>query len=99
MKKILCLLALSLFLNVGQAQAFIYIDTIEPLIATNMDVDNVKNLKCGQCQISRSWFIRTGHAGIQQAAIRGGITKIHHVDVKRRGFLGFGMTTIQVYGE
>lgn len=101
MKKIVCLAALGLILCCNQAQAgILYTDTIVPLIATDMKTDDVKNLKCGKCQISEGWLISTGHGGIQNACRRAGITQIHHVDLKRKYFLGiFGMTTVMVYGE
>ena len=44
-------------------------------------------------------LVDTGHAGIQNAAIRGKITKIHHVDVHTKMILGIGKTTVEVYGE
>lgn len=101
MKKILCLVILCLLFGINQVQAgILYSDVIAPIIATNMETDNVKNLKCGKAQISHILgLIDTGHAGIQDACRRGGITKIHHVDRKTRTVLGFGMTTIYVYGE
>ena len=59
-----------------------------------------KNLKCGKCQIFHCFgLVDTGHAGIQNAAIRGKITKIHHVDVHTKMILGIGKTTVEVYGE
>ncbi len=101
MKKILFLLALVTLFGTSQAQAgFIYNDTVTPIIATNMATDSVKNLKCGKCQIFHCWgLVDSGHAGIQDAAIRGKISKIHHVDVRTKMILGIGMTTIEVYGE
>ena len=87
--------------NFNQAKAgFIYEDTIYPILATNMETDNIKTLKKGECQIFHCWgIIDTGYAGIQNAATRAGITKIHHVDIKNKLILGIGMTTVQVYGE
>lgn len=100
MKKLLCLLAFCMLFSVNQAKAgWIYNDTITPLIATDMKTDDVKNLKCGKAQISHNWLMSTGHAGIQNACKRAGITQIHHVDMKHKSFLGIGMTTIMVYGE
>lgn len=101
MKKILCLVVLCLLFGINQANAgILWTDTIVPIIATDMKTDNVKNLKCGQCQFTQGLFISTGHAGIQDCSRRSGITQIHHVDLKRKYFLGiFGMSTIQVYGE
>lgn len=101
MKRILFLFAFLIVFNINQAQAgIIYNNTITPIIATNMEVDNVKNLKCGKCQIFHCLgLVDTGYAGIQNAAIRGKISKIHHVDVRTRTILGIGMTTVEVYGE
>ena len=51
MKKIFILCVLCLIINSNPANAGIfYQDTITPMLATNMEVDNVKNLKCGKCQ-------------------------------------------------
>lgn len=100
MKKVLILLSLTALFTINPANAgLLYTDVIVPLIATDMGTTNVKDLKCGRAQISHGWFTTTGHAGIQDACRRAGITKIHHVDRKTRAFLGFGMTTIYVYGE
>ncbi len=101
MKKILFLIVFVGLFSINQVQAgFLYHDTITPIIATNMEVDNVKNLKCGRCQIFHCFgIVDTGHAGIQNAAIRGKISKIHHVDVKTKMVLGIGTTTVEVYGE
>ncbi len=102
MKKILLLLILCLFINIQKAEAIgiLYQDTITPIIATNMKVDNVKDLKCGEAQIFNSFgLIETGHAGIQKAAIRAGISQIHHVDIKTKRVLFWRTTTVQVYGE
>ncbi len=102
MKKItLLLLFFIIMLSINKAQAgIIYNNTVTPIIATNMDVDNVKNLKCGKCQIFHCFgLVDTGFAGIQQAAIRGKISKIHHVDIRTKTILGIGMSTVEVYGE
>lgn len=100
MKKLLFLLAFCMLFSINQAKAgSLYIDTITPLIATGMATDDVRNLKCGKAQITHNWLMSTGHAGIQNACRRSGITKIHHVDIKRRAFLGIGVTTVFVYGE
>lgn len=101
MKKMLFLAILGLLLFSNKVQAgFLYQDTTVPIIATNMETNDVKNLKCGKCQIFHCLgIIDTGHAGIQKAAIRGKITKIHHVDVHTKMVLGIGMTTVEVYGE
>lgn len=99
MKKIL-LIAICLFCTLPVKASLLYQDTITPIIATDMKTDNVKNLKCGECQIFHCLgIIDTGHAGIQNAAKRAGITKIHHVDVWTKTIIGIGMTTVQVYGE
>lgn len=103
MKKILLSLGLCLMLsgfNSAHAYGILYEDTIVPIIATDMKTDNVKNLKCGEAQIFNQFgLIETGHAGIQKAAIRAGITQIHHVDVKTKRVLFWKTTTVQVYGE
>lgn len=103
MKKILLCLSLCFILsgfNSANAYGIIYQDTIVPLIATDMKTENVKNLKCGEAQIFNSFgLIETGHAGIQKAAIRAGITQIHHVDVQTKRVLFWKTTTVQVYGE
>lgn len=101
MKKIFILCVLCLIINSNPANAGIfYQDTITPMLATNMEVDNVKNLKYGKCQIFHCFgLVDTGHAGIQNAAKRGKITKIHHVDVHTKMILGIGKTTVEVYGE
>jgi hypothetical protein len=101
MKRILFLFAFLIVFSINQAQAgIIYNNTVTPIIATNMEVDNVKNLKCGKVQIFHCLgLVDTGYAGIQNAAIRGKISKIHHVDVRTRTILGIGMTTVEVYGE
>jgi hypothetical protein len=45
-------------------------------------------------------IIATGDASIDAAAKNGGITKIHHVDVKASSVLGiFATYTVVVYGE
>lgn len=102
MKKLLLCLGVFVFCNFNSANAYgiIYQDTITPIIATDMKVENVKNLKCGEAQIFNSFgLIETGHAGIQKAAIRAGISQIHHVDVKIKRVLFWKTTTVQVYGE
>lgn len=104
MKKFLCLLGvlglMALCKNSAFASGILYTDTIVPIIGTNMQTDNIKNLKKGEAQVfSCLGIIETGHAGIQNAAKRAGITQIHHVDVKTKMFLGIGMITVQVYGE
>lgn len=103
MKKILLGLGLCLMLsgvNSAHAIGILYENTIVPVIATEMKTDNVKQLKCGEAQIFNSFgLIETGHAGIQKAAIRAGITQIHHVDVKTKRVLFWRTTTVQVYGE
>lgn len=103
MKKVFIIIALCLFLSSfeqANAVGIFYEDTIVPIIATDMKTDNVKNLKCGEAQIVNSFgLIETGHAGIQKAAIRAGITQIHHVDIKTRRVLFWRTTTVQVYGE
>lgn len=103
MKKSLVCLALCLIVNgfnSAHAYGIIYEDTIVPIIATDMKTENVKQLKCGEAQIFNSFgLIETGHAGIQKAAIRAGITQIHHVDVKTKRVLFWKTTTVQVYGE
>lgn len=103
MKKILLCLSIGFILsgfNSAHAFGIIYEDTIIPVIATDMKIENVKNLKCGEAQIFNSFgLIETGHAGIQKAAIRAGITQIHHVDIKTKRVLFWKTTTVQVYGE
>lgn len=99
-KFLICLVALLIF-SCNQANAgILYSDVIVPVIATDMETTNIKELKCGEAQISHILgLFDAGHAGIQDACRRAGITRIHHVDRKTRTFLGFGMTTIYVYGE
>lgn len=100
MKKIL-LLALCLFCTLPTfAIGIIYQDTIQPVIATDMKTNDIKHLKCGECQVFNCMgLIETGHAGIQKAAVRAGITQIHHVDFKIKRILFWSMGTVQVYGE
>lgn len=99
MKKVFCILALAMCVIPVQA-GFIYEDTAYPVLATNMQVDNIKNLKVGECQVFHCMgIIDTGHAGIQEAARRGKITQIHHVDISHKMVLGIGMSTVRVYGE
>lgn len=100
MKKVIlcvfCLFALSNGANAG----IIYQDTTVPIIVTGMKTDSIKDLKLGEAQIFHCLgIIDTGNAGIQKAAIRGGIKNIHHVDRHTKTILGFGMSTIKVYGE
>ena len=101
MKKVLLFVAFCILLSANQAKAgILWEDTVTPIIATNMETENIKDLKCGECQIFHCLgLIDTGHAGIQEAAKRGKINKIHHVDVANKLFLGIGMTTVRVYGE
>lgn len=101
MKKLFMLSLLCLFLCVNQAQAgFIYEDTAYPILATDMKTDNIKNLKVGECQVFHCMgIVDTGHAGIQEAAKRGKITQIHHVDISHKLVLGIGVSTVRVYGE
>lgn len=102
MKKMLCVLGVLGLLSTVSANAagFLYTDTIVPIIGTNLETDNIKNLKIGEAQVMNIWgIIETGHAGIQNAAKRAGITKIHHVDVHTKMILGVGIITVQVYGE
>ena len=100
MKRILFLFVL-LFVSCSSVKAgIIYQDTTVPIIATDIKKENIKNLKVGEAQIFHCLgIIDTGNAGIQKAAIRGGIKNIHHVDVRTKTILGIGMTTIKVYGE
>lgn len=99
MKKIFVFLFLLLCISPANA-GIIYNNTTIPLIATDMQTKDVKNLKVGVAQIFNCLgIVDTGNAGIQKAAIRGGINKIHHVDVQIHTVLGIGYTTIRVYGE
>lgn len=85
--------------NTSQA-GVIYNNTTAPLLVTDMQVDNLKNLKVGEAQIFHCLgIIDTGNAGIQKAAIRGGITRIHHVEAQTHTILSIGFTTVKVYGE
>lgn len=101
MKKFLCVLALCLFFNAGQAQAGVILtDTLEPLLISGVEVKNVGDLKCGTESIRHILgLFTTGYAGIYDIAVRNGINKIHHVDVRKKLFLGIGTVTVRVYGE
>lgn len=100
MKKLLYIFVICLFLNAGQAQAgFIVNDTIEPVLATGMQVNNISDLKVGVGTIVHILGITSsGYAGIYDIALQNGINQIHHVDVRKRWFLGFGTTKVKVYG-
>ena len=99
MKKFLCVLAFALCVTPAQA-GFLYENTAYPVLATNMQAKNIKNLKVGECQIVHFWgIVDSGHAGIQDAARRGKITQIHHVDISHKLILGIGVSTVRVYGE
>ena len=102
MKKVLVLFGLAMcLLWAHPAHAgFIYNNTTTPLLVTDMQTDNIKNLKVGEAQIFHCLgIIDTGNAGIQKAAIRGGITRIHHVEAQTHTILSIGFTTVKVYGE
>lgn len=101
MKKLLCLLAICLFLNVGQAKAGVLLtDTLEPLLISNSTVEDFSKLKSGSESIVHILGLYTsGFAGIYTIAANNGIHKIHYVDIKKRIFLGIGTTTVIVYGE
>lgn len=101
MKKFLCFLALYLFLNAGQVQAGVILtDTLEPLLISGVEVENIENLKCGSESITQIFgLFSTGYAGIYNIAVRNGIKKVHHVDIRKKLFLGVGSITVRVYGE
>lgn len=101
MKKGLLALSFALFLGVNQAQAGILVhDTIEPYIATGIDVANISDLKVGEGKIVHILGITSmGYAGIYDIAVQNGIKRIHHVDVRKKWFFGFGTTSVRVYGE
>lgn len=100
MKKFLFIMALCFLLNAGQANAGLIVnDTVEPVLATGLKVDNVADLKCGKESIVHILGITSfGYAGIYDIAAHNGITQIHHVDVRKKWFFGFGTTTVRVYG-
>ena len=99
MKKVLCILAFAMCVIPVQA-GFFYEDTAYPVLATNMQTESIKDLKVGECQIIHFWgIVDSGHAGIQDAARRGKITQIHHVDISHKMILGIGVSTVRVYGE
>ena len=101
MKKFLCLIAMCLLFNVEQAKAGVILtDTLEPLLISGANVENIGDLKCGTESIRHILgLFTTGYAGIYDIAVRNGINKIHHVDVRKKLFLGIGTVTIRVYGE
>lgn len=102
MQKGLSFIVIAIFLLAAHPAnaGFIYNNTTTPLLVTDMQTDNIKNLKVGEAQIYNCLgIINTGNAGIQKAAIRGEITRIHHVDVQVHTVLGIGYTTVRVYGE
>lgn len=102
MQKGLSFIVLAIFLLAAHPAnaGFIYNNTTTPLLVTDMQTDNIKNLKVGEAQIFHCLgIIDTGNAGIQKAAIRGGITRIHHVEVQTKTILSIGMSTVRVYGE
>lgn len=101
MKKFLALMALCLFFNVAQVQAGVILtDTLEPLLISGVEVESIENLKCGTESITQIFgLFSTGYAGIYDIAVHNGIKKVHHVDVRKKLFLGIGSITIRVYGE
>ena len=103
MKRFATLAIMALLVIVCCNKAFagiIYNNTTTPLLITAMQADDLKNLKVGEAQIFHCLgIVDTGNAGIQKAATRAGITKIHHVDAQTHTILDIGFTTIKVYGE
>ena len=101
MKKFLCLLVICLFFNIEQAKAGIILtDTLEPLLISGIEVKDIGSLKCGTESITHIFGLySTGYAGIYDIAVRNGIKRIHHVDIRKKLFLGIGSVTIRVYGE
>ncbi len=56
--------------------------------------------KVGQSEATGIICVATGDASIEAAMKDGGITKVHHVDVKYMSILGlYGKATTTVYGE
>ena len=56
--------------------------------------------KVGQAEATGIICVATGDASIEAAMKDGGITKVHHVDVKYMSILGlYGKATTTVYGE
>ena len=101
MKKILFLISFITFLSIGQAKAGVILtDTLEPLLISGAKVKSIADLKCGTESIFHFLGIyTTGYAGVYEIAVRNGINQIHHVDVRKKMFLGIGTTKIMVYGE
>ncbi|MCM1035080.1 MAG: TRL-like family protein [Paludibacter sp.] len=69
----------------------------EPAMVTS----NSLGRKCGTAKtVSVLGIVAVGDAGVQQAAMMGGITKISHVDKKVVSVLGlFTVNKYYVYGE
>lgn len=99
MKNLFIVIFLFLMLSLKANAGLIVNDTVEPLLATGLKVDNVADLKCGKESIVHILGITSfGYAGIYDIAAHNGITQIHHVDVRKKWFFGFGKTTVRVYG-
>lgn len=101
MKKILLLIGFLLCFIPAQAKAGVILtDTLEPLLISGVEVENIGNLKCGTESITQIFgLFSIGYAGIYDIAVRNGINKVHHVDVRKKLFLGIGSVTVRVYGE
>ena len=98
MKRFLLLLIALLCFNTAQAGVIIN-DYVAPALVTDMQIDNINHLECGEAQILHILgLFDIGAAGIQDAAKNGKISRIHHVDIRKKTFLGIGKTTIRVYG-
>lgn len=70
-----------------------------PIIATsNASPSNMKK-GTAKCESFLGLFA-VGNASIEEAAEKGGISKIHHIDWHARNILGiYGAYTVTVYGE
>lgn len=100
MKNLFIVIFLFLMLSLKANAGLIVNDTVEPLLATGLKVDNVADLKCGKETIVHILGLTSfGYAGIYDIAVQNGIKRIHHVDVRKKWFFGFGTTSVRVYGE
>lgn len=101
MKNLLYLLVFCMLFSVNQAKAgIIATDTSEPLLITNMQTENLQELKSGEGRIIHVFgLVDTGFASVQDIAGWYNINRIHHVDVRKTIILGCGVTKVIVYGE
>lgn len=83
------------------AMGIFYTNATYPVLATGASAEKLKVYKKGESFSQNYLFlIEKGDAGIRRAALNGGITKIHFIDVHEKNiFIFYKEVTTIVYGE